>query len=167
MATPRAPPAAVSRRPPPPPSLEQEPDEIVGEFRRGKEIGKGSFATVYLAQHRVCPLRPLVIAYIEQDPIIIPSRIASHRPSNTMLTSAVEEEVVCCRQGSPDVKAYQEAQREPRHRDQHLEEPPASPHRCNVQSCRKTCPLLSYHGVLSTLGSVSVYEEARHPDELA
>jgi serine/threonine-protein kinase ULK2 len=32
---------------------EQEPDEIVGEFRRGKEIGKGSFATVYMAQHRV------------------------------------------------------------------------------------------------------------------
>lgn len=29
------------------------PDEIIGEFRRGKEIGKGSFATVYLAQHRV------------------------------------------------------------------------------------------------------------------
>jgi len=98
MATPRAPPAAVSRRPPPPPSLEQEPDEIVGEFRRGKEIGKGSFATVYLAQHRVCSLHPLVIAYIEQDPIIIPSlRVASHRPSITMLTSAVEEEVVCCR----------------------------------------------------------------------
>ena len=29
-----------------------EPDEIIGDFRRGKEIGKGSFATVYLAQHR-------------------------------------------------------------------------------------------------------------------
>ncbi|RZK40550.1 MAG: hypothetical protein EOO61_06435 [Hymenobacter sp.] len=81
------------------------------EFRRGKEIGKGSFATVYLAQHRVCPLRPLVIAYIEQIPIILPSRVASHMLSNTLLTSAVEKEVVCCRQGSPDVKAYQEAQR--------------------------------------------------------
>jgi hypothetical protein len=32
---------------------EQEPDEIIGEFRRGKEIGRGSFAAVYLAQHRV------------------------------------------------------------------------------------------------------------------
>ena len=29
-----------------------EPDEIIGDFRRGKEIGKGSFAAVYLAQHR-------------------------------------------------------------------------------------------------------------------
>ena len=29
-----------------------EPDEVIGDFRRGKEIGKGSFATVYLAQHR-------------------------------------------------------------------------------------------------------------------
>ncbi|USW57997.1 Putative serine/threonine-protein kinase Atg1 [Septoria linicola] len=43
-------PPGSSRRPPPP--LEVEPDEIIGEFRRGKEIGKGSFATVYLAQHR-------------------------------------------------------------------------------------------------------------------
>lgn len=66
MATPRAPPAAVSRRPPPPPSVEQEPDEIVGEFRRGKEIGKGSFATVYLAQHRVCSLHPAGTMYIDQ-----------------------------------------------------------------------------------------------------
>jgi len=80
MATPRAPPAAVSRRPPPPPSLEQEPDEIVGEFRRGKEIGKGSFATVYLAQHRVRPLRPFGSMYIEQDPIIIPLRFDADRP---------------------------------------------------------------------------------------
>ncbi|KAK4560959.1 Serine/threonine-protein kinase [Recurvomyces mirabilis] len=31
---------------------EEEPDEIIGDFRRGKEIGKGSFAAVYLAQHR-------------------------------------------------------------------------------------------------------------------
>lgn len=29
------------------------PDEIIGEFKRSKVIGKGSFATVYLAQHRV------------------------------------------------------------------------------------------------------------------
>jgi serine/threonine protein kinase len=35
----------------PPP--EMEPDEVIGEFLRGKEIGKGSFATVYLAKHRV------------------------------------------------------------------------------------------------------------------
>ncbi|KAF2480694.1 kinase-like domain-containing protein [Neohortaea acidophila] len=31
---------------------ESEPDEIIGDFQRGKEIGKGSFATVYLARHR-------------------------------------------------------------------------------------------------------------------
>jgi serine/threonine protein kinase len=83
MATPRAPPAAVSRRPPPPPNLEQEPDEIVGEFRRGKEIGKGSFATVYLAQHRVRPLHPGASMYIEQDDTLIPSRVDTDRPSNT------------------------------------------------------------------------------------
>ncbi|KAK4499989.1 hypothetical protein PRZ48_008175 [Zasmidium cellare] len=41
-----------SSRRPPPPAPEMEPDEIIGEFRRGKEIGKGSFATVFLAQHR-------------------------------------------------------------------------------------------------------------------
>ena len=50
LATPRPAPSS-SRRPPPPPT-DQDPDEIIGEFRRGKEIGKGSFATVYLAQHR-------------------------------------------------------------------------------------------------------------------
>ncbi|PPJ59024.1 hypothetical protein CBER1_01651 [Cercospora berteroae] len=50
MAAPRIP-GTSSRRPAPPPEL--EPDELIGEFRRGKEIGKGSFATVYLAQHRV------------------------------------------------------------------------------------------------------------------
>ncbi|EMC91157.1 hypothetical protein BAUCODRAFT_80229 [Baudoinia panamericana UAMH 10762] len=33
-------------------TADAEPDEIIGDFRRGKEIGKGSFATVYLAQHR-------------------------------------------------------------------------------------------------------------------
>jgi serine/threonine-protein kinase ULK/ATG1 len=44
---------------------EQEPDEIIGEFRRGKEIGKGSFATVYLAQHRVR------ILYLQSCPIAV------------------------------------------------------------------------------------------------
>lgn len=48
MAAPRLPPSS-SRRPQQP---EMEPDEVIGDFRRGKEIGKGSFATVYLAQHR-------------------------------------------------------------------------------------------------------------------
>lgn len=43
-------PSSSSRRPAPNP--EQEPDEIIGEFRRGREIGKGSFAAVYLAQHK-------------------------------------------------------------------------------------------------------------------
>ncbi|TKA62969.1 hypothetical protein B0A55_12495, partial [Friedmanniomyces simplex] len=52
MATPRAPPSAVSSRRSTQSYPEQEPDEIIGEFRRGKEIGKGSFAAVYLAQHR-------------------------------------------------------------------------------------------------------------------
>ncbi|KAI7522237.1 hypothetical protein KC319_g21621, partial [Hortaea werneckii] len=50
MATNRAPAASSSRRPAPNP--DQEPDEVIGDFRRGKEIGKGSFATVFLAQHR-------------------------------------------------------------------------------------------------------------------
>ena len=50
MASPRPAPA-TSRRPPPVPP-DRDPDEIIGEFRRGKEIGRGSFATVYLAQHR-------------------------------------------------------------------------------------------------------------------
>ncbi|KAK5122368.1 hypothetical protein LTR85_003952 [Meristemomyces frigidus] len=50
MATPRAP-ASSSRRPAAA-STEPEPDELIGDFRRGKEIGKGSFAAVYLAQHR-------------------------------------------------------------------------------------------------------------------
>ncbi|KAF2765982.1 kinase-like protein [Teratosphaeria nubilosa] len=48
MATQRQP-ASSSRRPA---NLDQEPDEVIGDFRRGKEIGKGSFATVYMAQHR-------------------------------------------------------------------------------------------------------------------
>ncbi|OTA23868.1 hypothetical protein BTJ68_13524 [Hortaea werneckii EXF-2000] len=50
MAANRAPAASSSRRPAPNP--DQEPDEVIGDFRRGKEIGKGSFATVFLAQHR-------------------------------------------------------------------------------------------------------------------
>ncbi|KAF2149840.1 kinase-like protein [Myriangium duriaei CBS 260.36] len=33
-------------------SADAEPDLQIGEFVRGKEIGKGSFATVYLASHR-------------------------------------------------------------------------------------------------------------------
>ena len=31
---------------------DSDPDIQIGEFVRGKEIGKGSFATVYLASHR-------------------------------------------------------------------------------------------------------------------
>lgn len=58
MATPRAPPASGSRRPPPSSSMEPEPEGVIGDFLRGKEIGKGSFATVYLAQHRVRSLAP-------------------------------------------------------------------------------------------------------------
>lgn len=30
----------------------REPDEIIGDFVRLKEIGKGSFANVYLARHK-------------------------------------------------------------------------------------------------------------------
>ena len=51
MASPRAAPPSARKKPPAPPTG-QSPDEVIGEFRRGKEIGKGSFATVYLAQHR-------------------------------------------------------------------------------------------------------------------
>ena len=36
-----------------PPSTDAEPDVQIGDFVRGREIGKGSFATVYLASHRV------------------------------------------------------------------------------------------------------------------
>ncbi|EME39691.1 hypothetical protein DOTSEDRAFT_75367 [Dothistroma septosporum NZE10] len=50
MAAPPRHPPSSSRRPPPMP--EAEPDLSIDEFKRGKEIGKGSFATVYLAQHR-------------------------------------------------------------------------------------------------------------------
>ena len=50
MAAPRQQPSSSKRAPSPEPG--QEPDEIIGDFRRGKEIGKGSFANVYLAQHR-------------------------------------------------------------------------------------------------------------------
>ena len=51
MASPR--PAPSSRRQPPRIThTDRPPDEIVGEFVRKNEIGKGSFAHVYLAQHR-------------------------------------------------------------------------------------------------------------------
>ncbi|KAK3066716.1 Serine/threonine-protein kinase, partial [Teratosphaeriaceae sp. CCFEE 6253] len=52
MAAPRPSVGAGSSRRLAPSYPEAEPDEIIGEFRRGKEIGKGSFAAVYLAQHR-------------------------------------------------------------------------------------------------------------------
>ncbi|KAK1818800.1 Serine/threonine-protein kinase [Friedmanniomyces endolithicus] len=52
MAAPRPAPSAVPSRRSTQSYPEQEPDEIIGEFRRGKEVGKGSFAAVYLAQHR-------------------------------------------------------------------------------------------------------------------
>ncbi|KAJ8603878.1 hypothetical protein MRB53_042053 [Persea americana] len=35
---------------------DRHPDTIVGDFKRGKEIGKGSFATVFLAQHVLADL---------------------------------------------------------------------------------------------------------------
>lgn len=65
MATPRAPPAGTSRRPPPPSSMEPEPEGVIGDFLRGREIGKGSFATVYLAQHRVCSPAPVTCPCID------------------------------------------------------------------------------------------------------
>jgi len=45
-------PASAQRRTVPN-MIDSEPDTCIGEFVRGKEIGKGSFATVYLASHRV------------------------------------------------------------------------------------------------------------------
>lgn len=54
MALPNRHPPSSSRRPQASTS-ETDADDIIGDFRRGKEIGKGSFATVYLAQHRVRP----------------------------------------------------------------------------------------------------------------
>nr|POE51537.1 serine/threonine-protein kinase atg1 [Quercus suber] len=51
MAAPRVPPVPSSRRSDAG-TPGQEPDAVIGEFKRGGEIGKGSFATVYLAQHR-------------------------------------------------------------------------------------------------------------------
>lgn len=59
MASPRHPQPSSARRPAAqrPPDHEKAPDKvpdkIIGEFRRGKEIGKGSFATVYLVHHPV------------------------------------------------------------------------------------------------------------------
>lgn len=41
-----------AKRPPAPSTPDSHPEDIIGDFKRGKEIGKGSFATVYLAQHR-------------------------------------------------------------------------------------------------------------------
>lgn len=37
---------------------DEEPEMQVGEFIRKGEIGKGSFATVYIASHRVRPTLP-------------------------------------------------------------------------------------------------------------
>ena len=42
----------TSSRRPPLSEGESAPDETIGDFHIGKEIGKGSFATVYLAKHR-------------------------------------------------------------------------------------------------------------------
>lgn len=67
MAAPRPGPSS-SRRPTQVPP-EQEPDEIIGDFRRGKEIGKGSFASVYLAQHRVGSYRSFVLKRQGEGPI--------------------------------------------------------------------------------------------------
>ncbi len=50
MATPRpAPPPSKAIKAPQP---DREPNDFIGEFERGKEIGRGSFANVYLAKHR-------------------------------------------------------------------------------------------------------------------
>lgn len=51
MAAPPRQPGASKRALPAGP--EEEPAEYIRDFQRGKEIGKGSFATVYLAKHRV------------------------------------------------------------------------------------------------------------------
>ncbi|KAK5173349.1 Serine/threonine-protein kinase [Saxophila tyrrhenica] len=50
MATPR--PAPPPSRAPRAPQPDREPNDFIGEFERGKEIGRGSFANVYMAKHR-------------------------------------------------------------------------------------------------------------------
>lgn len=50
MASPKpAPSPAKSARAPHP---DREPNDFIGDFERGKEIGRGSFANVYMAKHR-------------------------------------------------------------------------------------------------------------------
>ncbi|KAF2725479.1 kinase-like protein [Polychaeton citri CBS 116435] len=54
MAAPPRYPQGSSKRPAPSSGTQVDgtPDEKIGDFRRGKEIGKGSFAAVYLVQHK-------------------------------------------------------------------------------------------------------------------
>lgn len=78
----------LSRRSAPVPPPEAQPDDVIGEFRRGKEIGKGSFATVYLAQHRVCHM--------------------CARSQEVLTIIVVEKEVLRCCQGRPNVQTDQE-----------------------------------------------------------
>lgn len=68
---------------------EEEPDEIIGDFRRGKEIGKGSFAAVYLAQHRVCSTAMSCATIVMME-------------LATELICHTEEEVIRSCQGSAD-----------------------------------------------------------------
>lgn len=64
---------------------------MIGDFRRGKEIGKGSFATVFLAQHRVRTL------------LTIPEMLPRQRlECKTWLTNCVDEEIIRCCQGRAD-----------------------------------------------------------------
>lgn len=89
MATNRAPAASSSRRPAPNP--DQEPDEVIGDFRRGKEIGKGSFAVVFLAQHRV------------RTPLEISKMLPRQRGDcERWLTDCLDEEIIRCGQGRAD-----------------------------------------------------------------
>lgn len=89
MALPRAPPS--SRRPgPSQQQSDNEPLEYIGDFRRGKEIGKGSFATVYLAQHRV-----------SNPHTHLDMKSSGGEAVAAMLTDTAEVEVLCCHQSCP------------------------------------------------------------------
>lgn len=64
---------------------DSEPETKIGDFVRGREIGKGSFATVYLASHRVRNEQPdqhdfILTLYRPRDRMPL-SRL-SHRQSS-------------------------------------------------------------------------------------
>lgn len=112
----------------------------VGDFIRKNEIGKGSFATVYLASHRV-------------------SRLSwAFYNCSLLLMAASETEVLRRHQVGHHGKAHGKAEGEFELGDNHFEEAETPPHRRSLRMCRHASVHPPGHGILPNVRSRGLHE---------